>query len=129
MSKQDIKDINKFEDIVFTKRDSVDTWHASIYDKEQDRRILSIIYGHCALTGAGHRKSKYYGDKPKDDYGYEIMDMVGDNYQNYEYGPDCYVVSKRDLMRKITIARKYIFKHTTCCKCDGAGYEIERVKR
>ena len=128
MNKQDIKDINKFEDIVFTKRDDVNTWHAIIYDKEQNRRVLSIIYGEHALTGAEHG----YGidlNKNGGGHGYEIMDMVGDEYIPDSFGPECYVVSKRDLMRKITIARKYIFKHTTCCKCDGAGYEIERVKR
>ena len=122
---QDIKNINKFEDIKFVKRESSKTYHGQIYDG--DRRILSIIYGEHALYGANHGDRKYGNDVPfEEDQGYEIMDSIGDFFQEYA---DPYVVSKKELMERIELAKKYKFIHEECCECEGQGYVIKRINK
>jgi len=127
---QSIDDIKEFKDIKFNKREDQDMWYANIMDG--DKRLLSIIYGKHALTGARHGKSNYsFKGDVKDDYGYEIMDSIGDDINPYQdfMGDDCYVVSKEELMYKLNLAKKYVFNKVSCCECGGAGYKIEKVKR
>ena len=122
--KQMIWDIKKFEDIIFTKSDNSDSYQASLFDN--NCRLLSIIYGEIALTGAQHGKGKYPDDAEGNDMGYEIMDSIGDNYEMGFY--ECYVVSKEELMDRIKHSAKYEYRWKDFEDIDDNGCQIKGTK-
>ena len=110
--KQMIWEVKKFEDIIFNKREGSETYHAELYD--DNRRLLSIIYGEHALYGANHglrRIGASMSPEIEEDKGYEIMDNIGDNIDlEYDGGDNVYVVSKEELMEKVLDAAKYEYR-------------------
>ena len=111
---QKIYEIKKFEDIIFKKREHSNTYHACL-DDENDKTLLSIIYGENAWSGAQHGLSriacKMSDYELKDDMNYEIMDYIVNNFEmDYDGGDNCYVISKEDLMKKILDSAKYRYE-------------------
>ena len=106
---QYISEINSFDDIKFTKRGSRDMYHANIYNSNGDR-LLSIIYGEDAMRGANHGKNSFYNRCDflpiEQDMGYEIMDNIGDIVWECDGVHNVYVVSKKELLERIYIAKK-----------------------
>ncbi len=122
--KQMIWDIKKFEDIIFTKNEHWDGYQATLYDN--NKCLLSIIYGEVALIGAQHGKGKYPEDAEGNDMGYEIMDSIGDSYERGFN--ECYVVSKEELMDKIKHSAKYEYRWEEFEDIDDNGCQIKGTK-
>ena len=105
---QKIYEIKKFEDIIFKKREHSNRYHACLDDENGDV-LLSIVYGENALSGAQHGLGF---DNEKDDFNFEIYDMIVDNFDmEYNGGDNCYVISKEDLMKKILDSAKYTYEY------------------
>ena len=105
---QKIYEIKKFEDIIFKKRNHSNTYHACL-DDENDKTLLSIVYGENALSGAQHNLG--YSNE-ENNFNYEIYDMIVDNFDTeYDGCDNCYVISKDDLMKKILDSAKYTYEY------------------
>ena len=132
--KQMIWDIKEFDDIIFNEKEDGEVWWAELYDN--DRRLLSIIYGSYALSGANHGfRDKYRLDLPiEEDMGYEIMDNTGDDpCLQYDGCDNVYVVSKDELMDKIKLNAEYKFVYEDFEEINDdeyiTGYKHRKVRR
>ncbi len=122
---QSLKDIKRFEDIKFTKGVTVENmYYASIVDDR--REIFSIIFGESALYGANHGMRKGSRVPKEKDNGYELLDKLGDNMADYSFP---YVVSKKQLMKRIKTAQKYTFDWKDCEECNAMGYILHKKER
>ena len=122
---QSLKDIKRFEDIKFTKGVTVkNMYYASIVDDRKE--IFSIIFGESALYGANHGMREDSRVPREKDNGYELLDKLNDNMSDYSFP---YVVSKKQLMKRIKTAQKYTFDWKDCEECNTMGYILHKKER
>ncbi len=122
---QSLKNIKKFEDIKFTQGVSnKKMYYASIIDNRKE--IFSIIFGESALYGANHGMREGSNTPKEKDNGYELLDKLNDSMSDYSFP---YVVSRKQLMRRIKTAQKYIFDWEACEECNTMGYILHKKER